>query len=54
MLCLAALLVPIGLIAIIVHSTGLDVPWLSTVAIVLGVGLFLCFIVVLPDATGTG
>jgi hypothetical protein len=49
-LCLAALLVLTVLIAAIARSTGLDVPWLSTVAIILVVAAFFSFWVAFPDA----
>jgi hypothetical protein len=54
MLCLTALFFLTVLIGVIVHSTGLEVPWLMTIAIISGVGVLLCVFVAFPDEAGTG
>src|SRR5918993_4811656 len=50
-LCLAALFVPVGLIFLIADITGLDVPWLSTIAIIMGVGILLSVTFALPPGS---
>ena len=52
MLCLAVLAGHTVLIAAIANSTGLDIPWLSTVAIILGMAAFFCLCVALPNDGG--
>ena len=54
LLCLTALLVLTGLIYVIARSTGLDVPWLKTIAIILSLGALPCLLVAFPNGGDAG